>query len=135
MSYAGLEKKDLYVVFGLVFLLLAGSYVSSVLGLPIQVEVLMDVMGFLVIMGSLYYVYHGVGITGGTAARSMTLIGGVVGYYGLTILPHIYYHITHPSAIGPFKGAAVESFLHASTSMAFLVMAWGLYVFYRGGKN
>lgn len=135
MSYLGLEKTDLYVVLGLLGLLFAGSYLSLVLELPIMVEAVIDALGALIILGSLYFVYRGAELTGGTAARAMTLIAISIGYYGLTIFPHVYYHMTHPQMIGPLMGPAAETFMHTSTSMFFLVMAWGFYIFYRGGKN
>jgi hypothetical protein len=129
------EKKDYGIVAGSILVLLAASTVSMIVGLPIMVEGLIDGLSGLVILSSLYYVYKGVGLAGGAVGRSMALVAAGVGYYGLHLLPHLYYHISHPEYIGPLQGEVVEVFMHVSTTLAFFVVAWGFYILYRGGTE
>lgn len=129
------ERKDYGVIFGAFALLLAASTVSMILGLSIKVEAVIDLANALVILASLYYVYRGVGLAGGTVGRAMSIVAVGVGYYGIYILPHLYYHIADPGMIGPFDAEAVEIFLHTSTTMTFFVIAWGFYRLYEGGKE
>lgn len=129
------EKKDYGIILGAFALLLVASTVSMILGLSIRVEGIIDLANALVIFTSLYYVYRGVGLAGGTVGRAMTIVAVGVGYYGIYILPHLYYHMFEPAMIGPFNAEAVEIFLHVSTTMTFFVIAWGFYRLYRGGKE
>ncbi|MFB6114799.1 MAG: hypothetical protein ABEK04_00785 [Candidatus Nanohalobium sp.] len=95
----------------------------------------MDLASFLVILSSLYFVYKGVDLAGGTVGRAMSIVAVGVGYYGLYILPHLYYHIASSDTIGPLPALPVEIFLHTSTAMVFFVIAWGFYRLYEGGKE
>lgn len=129
------EKKDYGVLLGSFALLIVVSTVSMILDLSIQAEALVDASTAVVIFASLYYVYRGIELAGGKVGRSMKLVAVGVGYYGIYILPHLYYHIASPEMIGPFTADAVELFLHTSTTMTFFVIAWGFYTLYRGGKE
>jgi len=131
----GFEKKDYGIILGAFVLLLLGSTVSMILDLPIQFEALVDISSALVIYASLYFVYKGVDLVGGEVGRAMTIVAVGVGYYGLYILPHLYYHIASPEMIGPFGADSVEIFLHTSTTLTFFVIAWGFYEMYEGGKQ
>ena len=130
----GFKKQDYTVVLGALGLLLVASTVSMVLGLSIEVEPIVDLATILMILSSLYFVYKGVDLVGGKIGRAMTIVGLGVGYYGIYILPHLYYHIEEPKFFGPLAAAPVENFLHASTTMAFFIIAWGFYILYKGGK-
>lgn len=130
-----LEKKDYMIILSAFTLLLIASTVSMILGASIQVEALVDLASALVIFASLYYVHLGVDLAGGTVGRAMTLVAVGVGYYGIYILPHLYFHITSPETIGPLNAQSVEIFFHTSTSMVFFVIAWGFYNLYRGAKQ
>lgn len=116
-------------------MLAVASTVSMILNLSIQVEALVDASTALVIFASLYYVYQGIELAGGKVGRAMTVVTVGVGYYGIYILPHLYYHIASPDMIGPLSAEAVELFLHTSTTMVFFVIAWGFYTLYRGGTE
>jgi hypothetical protein len=129
------EKKDYAIILGAFALLLIVSTVSMVLGLSIRVEAVVDMASALIIFSSLYFVKKGIDLAGGTVGRAMSIVAVGVGYYGLYILPHIYYHITDPEMIGPLPAVPVEIFLHTSTTMVFFVIAWGFYRLYEGGKE
>lgn len=131
----GFERGDYAVVLGAFALLLITSTVSMVLGLSIKVEAVVDIASMLVILASMYFVYKGVELSGGKVGRAMTIVAIGVGYYGLYILPHLYYHIASPKMIGPLPAIPVEIFLHTSTTMVFFVIAWGFYRLYQGGKE
>jgi hypothetical protein len=129
------EKRDYELILGALALLIGASTVSMILDLPIMVEMVIDIATAVVIFSSLYFVYNGIELAGGKVGRAMSLVGFGVGYYGIYILPHLYYHIAEPEMIGPFNAASVELFLHASTSLTFFVIAWGFYILYQGGKE
>lgn len=131
----GFEKKDYTIILGAFALLLIASTVSMVLGLSIKVEAVVDLASVLVILSSLYFVYKGINLVGGKVGRAMSIVAVGVGYYGLYIMPHLYYHITSPEMIGPLPAIPVEIFLHTSTTMTFFVIAWGFYRLYKGGKE
>lgn len=131
----GFKKQDYTVVLGALGLLLAASTVSMVLGLSIKVEPIVDIATILMILSSLYFVYKGVDLVGGTVGRAMTIVGLGVGYYGIYILSHLYYHLVEPDTIGPLPAVPTEIFLHTSTTMVFFIIAWGFYRLYEGGKE
>jgi hypothetical protein len=131
----GFKKQDYAVVLGALALLLVASTVSMVLGFSIRVEAIVDLATALMILSSLYFVYKGVNLVGGTVGRAMTIVGLGVGYYGIYILPHLYYHIVQPENIGPLPAVPTEIFFHTSTTMVFFVIAWGFYRLYEGGKE
>lgn len=134
-NFMAFGKRDYEIILGAFALLIISSLVSMYLGLSIKIEALVDISTALVIFSSLYYVYNGVELAGGKVGRAMTIVGVGIGYYGLYILPHLYYHIVNPEMIGPFSADAVEIFLHTSTSMVFFIIAWGFYRLYEGGKE
>ncbi|PSH00745.1 MAG: hypothetical protein BRC30_01915 [Nanohaloarchaea archaeon SW_7_46_7] len=131
----GLENRDYGIILGAFALLLIVSTVSMILELPIKVEAVVDLINVLVIFASLYFVYKGVNLVGGEIGRAMSIAAVGIGYYGIYILPHLYYHIASPEMIGPFGADSVEIFLHTSTTLTFFVIAWGFYQLYESGKE
>lgn len=135
MVFNSLTRKDNLILVGGVATLLAASTLSLILDLPMQVESAGDVALLISVIAAMYFVYKGIKLVGGTAGRALALVAISVGYYGLYIIPHLYYHITRPETIGPIKGPAFELFLHASTALIFFIAAWGFYIFWKGGKE
>ncbi|MFQ3308149.1 MAG: hypothetical protein ACI977_000371 [Candidatus Nanohaloarchaea archaeon] len=135
MVLDSLTRKDFGVIGAGLAVLLTGSIISMVLNLPIQTEALGDLILAVSVIFAMYFVYKGINLVGGVAGRGLALVAISVGYYGIYILPHLYWHITGVRAIGPISGAAIETFFHASTALIFFIAAWGFYVFYKGGKE
>ncbi len=135
MVLDSLTRRDQGVIVGGLVALLAASTVSMILDFGIQIESVGDIA--LAISGAfaLYYVYNGIKLVGGVAGRALALVAVSVGYYAVYILPHLYWHITGVRNIGPVKGAAIETFFHASTAVIFFIAAYGFKVFYEGGKE
>lgn len=135
MVLDSLTRRDQGVIVGGLVALLAASTVSMILDFGIQIESVGDIA--LAISGAfaLYYVYNGIKLVGGVAGRALALVAVSVGYYAVYILPHLYWHITGIRNLGPAKGAAIETFFHASTAVIFFIAAYGFKVFYEGGKE
>lgn len=135
MVLKSLTRKDYGFLLGGFAVLLAASAVSVILKLPIQAESIGDLALAISAAFAMYFVYKGISLVGGVAGRALALVAISIGYYGIYILPHLYWHITGIRQIGPLSGAAIETFFHASTSIIFFIAAWGFYVFYKGGKE
>jgi hypothetical protein len=130
-----LTRKDYGVIGGGLAALLAASTASMIAGASIKIEALGDVALAISAIFAMYFVYKGINLVGGVAGRALALVAISVGYYGIYILPHLYWHITGVRQVGPVSGAAIETFFHASTALIFFIAAWGFFVFYKGGKE
>lgn len=135
MVLDSLTRKDFGVIGGGIGVLVAASLLSMAAGASIKIEALGDVALAISAIFALYFVYKGINLVGGVAGRALALVAISVGYYGIYILPHLYWHITGVRQVGPLSGAAIETFFHASTALIFFIAAWGFYVFYKGGKE
>lgn len=130
-----LKSRDFKIILTCFAGVLAASFLSLYLSLPIQVELLVDLFVTVSIMASLYFVYKGATRWGGQVARYSALIALGLTYYGLTLIPHVYWHLSGtPSFLG-LNAGAITGFQHTATIIAFLIPAYGFYLFWRSGKK
>lgn len=130
-----LKARDLKLILSSFAGVLIASILSLYVGAPIQLELFVDIFVSVSIMASLYFVYKGATRWGGQVARYSTLVALGLTYYGLTLIPHVYWHIAgQPTFLGLAPGA-ITGFQHTATVMAFMIPAYGFYLFWRAGKE
>ncbi|MDY6777585.1 MAG: hypothetical protein SVU32_02895 [Candidatus Nanohaloarchaea archaeon] len=123
-----LEQQDYYVL-GIGFILwVALSYVSHMMGWPIQVEQLFSALAALAGLVSIYFIYRYLNQVGGDVGRYFALMGMGIIYYTLTLIPHVLNHIQRNRMI------TVYFFQHIMVAWSFVMIAYGAYLFYRGGQ-
>lgn len=129
-----LEKRDSLFMAGSAIAVVLVSVIAGAVGAPAIVELILDLLLTVSIFGSFYFVYKGVNVSGGQLARYMTMIVLGLGIYGVTLVPHAYWHILGRPTIGPLSVGTLSAIAHTMTVMAFLFVAYGFYLFYEGGK-
>ncbi|MFB6203170.1 MAG: hypothetical protein ABEK01_01620 [Candidatus Nanohaloarchaea archaeon] len=129
-----LEKTDKQVMAGGLLAVILLAVLSHVMQWPRVVELIFD--GFSAIFGIAagYFVYKGSDALGGNFGRYLTVIGIGVAYYTVTAIPHIVGHIVGFQGIGPISGLAIFMAQHILVFWMFVMIAYGFYLFYRGGE-
>lgn len=125
-----LTRKDLYYLgIGILGVLML-SIASYILRLPQILEFLLD--GVATISGVLaaFYIYRGTtGSLGGKIGEATALMGFGIIYYTLTLIPHVIGHLSS------FNVLPIYLFQHVMATWAFVLVAYGSYKFWRGGKE
>jgi hypothetical protein len=129
-----IERKDGLFMAGSAFTVVVLSVIAGMFGAPRVVEFILDALVTVSILGSLYFVYQGAQVSGGQLARYMTMIIIGLVVYGVTLVPHVYWHILGRPTGEVVSVGVVSALMHTMTVMAFTLVAYGFYLFYEGGK-
>ena len=129
-----IERKDGYFMAGSALAVVVISVIAGMVQAPVVVELVLDILLTVSIFGSFYFVYKGVKISGGEMARYMSIIVLGLGIYGVTLVPHAYWHILGRPTPEFLPVGSVSALAHTMTVMAFVFVAYGFYLFYEGGK-
>lgn len=129
-----IERRDSLFMAGSAIAVVILSAIAGAAGAPAIVELILDLLLTVSIFGSFYFVYKGIQVSGGQLARYMTMIVLGLGIYGVTLVPHAYWHILGRPTIGPLTEGTISATTHTMTVMAFVFVAYGFYLFYKGGK-
>ena len=129
-----IERKDGYFMAGSALAVVVISVIAGMVQAPVAVELVLDILLTVSIFGSFYFVYKGVKISGGEMARYMSIIVLGLGIYGVTLVPHAYWHILGRPTPEFIPVGSVSALAHTMTVMAFIFVAYGSYLFYEGGK-
>ncbi|MFB6115827.1 MAG: hypothetical protein ABEK04_06105 [Candidatus Nanohalobium sp.] len=125
-----LKRKDIYyLVAGLLAVALLAS-ASYVLKLPQLTETLLD--GFSTVAGltAAYFVYRGTTESlGGEIGKATAMLGFGIVYYTITLIPHVIGHLSG------FRFLPVYFFQHTLAAWSFVMVTYGSYRFWRGGKE
>jgi hypothetical protein len=129
-----IERKDGYFMAGSALAVVVISVIAGIVQAPVAIELVLDILLTVSIFGSFYFVYKGVKISGGEMARYMSIIVLGLGIYGVTLVPHAYWHILGRPTPEFIPVGSVSALAHTMTVMAFIFVAYGFYLFYEGGK-
>lgn len=129
-----IERKDGYFMAGSALAVVVISVIAGIVQAPVAIELVLDILLTVSIFGSFYFVYKGVKISGGEMARYMSIIVLGLGIYGVTLVPHAYWHILGRPTPEFIPVGSVAALAHTMTVMAFIFVAYGFYLFYEGGK-
>ncbi|MFB6076835.1 MAG: hypothetical protein ABEK12_01745 [Candidatus Nanohaloarchaea archaeon] len=122
-----LEQRDYYVVGGGILAWLGLSALAHLMNAPIQAEQLFSALAGVAGLASIYFVYRYLDNVGGEVGRYFALIAMGIIYYTLTLVPHVLNHIKRNQLLFAFF------FQHIMAFWSFLMIAYGAYLFYRGG--
>lgn len=128
-----LSSRDQKVIGSLVGLWIIASFIGGTLGVfqmfgP-NIELFIDLVTGLIGLVVLNYLYKSVTVYGGVMKRSLTVIGVGVGFFSLSLAPHIWMHVSNPQAAGFFV------FTHVATAVSFGIVAYGFYLLTEGGSE
>lgn len=104
------------------------AYLAYAMQWPRMVETLLD--GFSTVFGlaTAFFVYRGSQVLGGRMGKAIAVMGAGVLYYTVTLIPHVMAHIAG------YRYLPVYFFQHVLAAWAFVMVAYGAYRFWRGGK-
>lgn len=92
-------------------------------------EVMLNTLIMAAGLGAAYFLYKDSRKFGGLIGRGLTLLGIGIGYVGLMAVFHVYLHMNYPNLL-PFF-----TFHHTALVVVGLIVAYALFLFYRGGKE
>lgn len=119
---------------GLLFVLVL-SVLSHIFQFPALVEILGDILTAIFGLGAVYFIYKASDMLGGDVARYISIMGVGIAYYSLTLVPHVYGHLSGIKQVGPFKAITLYFWQHVASIWVFIMIAYGLYLFWKGGKQ
>lgn len=130
-----LERSDVLAIVGGVFLVLILAFLNHRTGIE-QISLVGDVTATVAGLGAVYFIYKSQDTIGGDLGRYMLIIGVGIAYYSVTLIPHILSHETQflTSLIGQTAAIAVYIAQHILVFWSFLLIAYGFYLFWRGGQ-
>lgn len=128
-----LTSRDQKIIGSLVGVWLIAAILGGFFGIfkilgPLS-EVIIDSATGIAGLVVLFYIHKSVGVYGGIMKRALTVIGVGVGFFALTLAPHVWMHTTNPQAAGFFV------FAHVATAASFGVIAYGFYLLTKGGTE
>jgi len=119
---------------GLAFVLVL-SVLSHLLQFPGIIEILGDIVTAIFGFVAVYFIYKATDMLGGDVARYISIMGIGLAYYSLTLVPHVYGHLSDIHMIGPVNTASVYLWQHIASIWVFIMISYGLYLFWKGGKQ
>lgn len=128
------EKDWIIGAGGLLFVLVL-SVLSHVFKFPVLVEILGDVLTAIFGLVAVYFIYKATDMLGGDVARYISIMGLGLAYYSLTLVPHVYGHLAGVQMVGPVKAISLYFWQHVASIWVFIMIAYGLYLFWKGGKQ
>jgi hypothetical protein len=111
------------------------AVLSHIFQFPALVEILGDVLTAIFGLVAVYFIYKASGMLGGDVARYISVMGVGLAYYSLTLVPHVYGHLTGLQTVGPVKAISLYFWQHVASIWVFIMIAYGLYLFWKGGKQ
>ncbi len=124
---------------GGIVLVLVLSVISHVMQWPRLVELLGDALTAVFGIVAAYYIYKASDMLGGDISRYISIMGVGIAYYSITLVPHVLGHLIgqqmNLSAIGPVKLISLFFWQHVASIWVFVMIAYGLYLFWKGGKQ
>lgn len=132
-------QRDWIIGAGGFLLVLVLAAASHMMQWPRIVEILGDILTGIFGLVAVYFIYKASDMLGGDIARYISIMGVGLAYYSITLIPHVYGHFTAGSGagamIGPFKVLAFFMGQHVASIWVFVMIAYGLYLFWQGGKQ
>jgi len=128
-----LEKKEYGLIFGGLAVAAVLGFIGHLAEAPPQVEQYIDFLTGAIIIGSLAVMYKASNLLGGEIAKNLQVMGAGVLIYILTYYPHIFWHAGLVPA--PLSDHFGYVFYHAATALAFFLVGYGFYGFYKMGKE
>jgi hypothetical protein len=106
---------------------------------PRIVEMLGDILTGIFGLVAVYYIYKASDMLGGDIGRYISIMGVGLAYYSITLVPHVYGHFMAGAGVGamvgPVKVLALFMWQHIASIWVFVLIAYGLYLFWKGGKE
>ncbi|MFB6159281.1 MAG: hypothetical protein ABEJ95_06530 [Candidatus Nanohalobium sp.] len=128
-------QRDWIIGAGGFLLVLVLAVLSHVMQWPRIVEILGDILtGIFGLVGA-YFIYKASDMLGGDLARYISIMGVGIAYYSITLVPHVYGHLSGVKSVGPIKMLTLFMWQHVVSIWVFVLIAYGLYLFWKGGKQ
>lgn len=132
-------QRDWIIGAGGFLLVIALAFASHIMQWPRIVEILGDVLTGIFGLVAVYFIYKASDMLGGDLARYISVMGVGLAYYSLTLVPHVYGHFLSGGGagvmVGPFKLLTFFMWQHVASIWVFVLIAYGLYLFWQGGKQ
>jgi hypothetical protein len=139
MDMAQHTQRDWIIGAGGFALVIVLAFASHFMQWPRFVEMLGDILTGIFGLVAVYYIYKASDMLGGDLARYISIMGIGLAYYSATLIPHVYAHFNYGAGadvmIGPIKVLSVFMWQHIASIWVFLMIAYGLYLFWKGGKE
>lgn len=128
-----LEQKDYGVILGSLAAITIAAYVGHLQEAPPEIEMYIDYLTAGIIIASLAVMYKASDLLGGDIARNLQLMGVGAAIYLVTYFPHILWHQQRIAA--PVSDHFGYVFYHGATALAFGLVGYGFYGFYKMGQE
>lgn len=128
-------RRDWLIGAGGIVLVLILAYLSHMFQWPRVIEMIGDLVAVVAGLAAVYFIYQATDELGGQVSRYITIMGVGVGYYSLTVIPHVYAHIQGVQAIGPISAMSLFTWQHVANIWVFVLIAYALYLFWQGGRR
>lgn len=128
-------QRDWIIGAGGFLLIVVLAVLSHVFKFPAIVEILGDILTAIFGLIAVYFIHKATDMLGGDVARYISIMGVGIAYYSLTLVPHVYGHLSGLEAIGPVKAITLYFWQHVASIWVFIMIAYGLYLFWKGGKQ
>jgi xanthosine utilization system XapX-like protein len=125
--------RDWQIFGGGLGIVIVASILAHRMQAPIQVEMILDTIVTLLGVSVGYFAYKTSKTYGGGVARYVSIMALGVVYYSLTLMPHVMTHIGMLSV--PVPKMAFFYWMHITTIWAFILVAYGFYLFWDGGGS
>lgn len=137
-----MEARDWMPPIGGTAIILLLTAAAQVLGLQASVSLLVvDAVSVAVILLGLYYMHETFQLWGGDIGRALGLVAIAISYYGILLhVIHLPYHTVGNPTLLFLPKSFFTGLAHVSSIWAFIVGAYGFYLFYglmrgRGGEQ
>lgn len=131
-----LERKDYLLIVGGTILVLAAAFVNQRFTLG-NTYVIGDAITTIAGISTVYFIYRSQDVLGGEVGRYALIIGLGIGFYSITLMPHVISHenMILSGLVGKNMAISVYIAQHILVLWSFLLIAYGFYLFWKGGSR
>lgn len=130
-----LTRKDKGLIVGLIAFAIVSGVLGNSMGWDIEIDSTDFWQALLPALACIYFVYRTKKIWGGKVLRFLTVIGGGITMHALLWGLITQWHISGMNPVLGLSPAAVYVLLHGLSAVAFLMTAYGFYLFYMSSKD
>lgn len=130
-----LTRKDKALIAGLIAFALISGFAGHVFGWNIELDSTDFWQALIPALASMYFIYRTNRMWGGEVLRFLTVIGAGITMHAVLWGVIVQWHISGMPALLGFSSAAIYVLLHGMSAVAFLITAYGFYLFYESSKD
>jgi hypothetical protein len=135
MSLLNLERRDYFAIAVAMLFGLLGGIAGHILSWEVQIENSIRIATGLAILLGLFALYRNVPGKKGSYARNLEMIGIGTGFFLVSWIPHIGWHMGENAALLGLSEGFWTGLFHTWNAVSFLIIAYGMYLFYRATKS